>query len=69
MENNRLDFNRYQKVLYGWHNVLGQGKWENQTALNYNIRATPSYFMLNAAKKIIAKPIPLEELKGFINKL
>ena len=69
MENNRLDFNRYQKVLCGWHNVLGIGKWENKTALNYNIRATPSYFVLDATKKIIAKPIPLEELKGFINKL
>jgi hypothetical protein len=26
MENNRLDFKRYQKVLYGWHHVLDSVK-------------------------------------------
>jgi hypothetical protein len=69
MENNSFDFNRYQRVLCGWYDVLGSDKWANKTALNYNIRATYSYFILDANKKIIAKPIPLEELKEFINKL
>ena len=54
--------------LKGWHNVLGLNKWENKTARTYNINSTPNYFVLDKNKKIIAKPIPLEEVKKFIIK-
>ena len=56
-------------TLPNWHHVLGLNKWENKTAKAYNINATPNYFILDANKKIIAKPIPLEELKHLIRKL
>jgi thiol-disulfide isomerase/thioredoxin len=55
--------------LQGWHNVLGLNKWENKTARTYNINATPSYFVLDKNKKIIAKPNEFKDVKEFINKL
>lgn len=33
MENNSFDFNRYQRVLCGWYDVLCSDKWANKTAL------------------------------------
>ncbi|MCM5662010.1 TlpA family protein disulfide reductase [Galbibacter mesophilus] len=49
--------------------VFGSGKWDNQTAVEYSIVATPTYFLLNGDKKIIAKPETLEALKNEIEKL
>lgn len=47
--------------------VLGLGKWENEIGNNYNITGTPSYFVLDKDKKIVAKPKALDELKAFIS--
>ena len=49
--------------------MLGLNKWENKTARTYNIMSTPSYFVLDVNKKIIAKPDALEDVKAFIEKL
>jgi len=49
--------------------VLGLGKWENPIARKYNVVATPSYFVLDADKKIIDKPYELVDLKVFFNGL
>ena len=54
--------------LYGWHNVLGLKKWENEVAKTYKIVSTPSYFVLNKNKKIIAKPEEMEGLKALFEK-
>ncbi|MDB4205365.1 AhpC/TSA family protein [Polaribacter sp.] len=69
MENNEVRWKILKATLPNWHHVLGLNKWENKTAKAYNINATPNYFLLDATKKIIAKPIPLEELKHLIRKL
>lgn len=42
--------------------VLGEGKWDNKTAEDYNITATPTYFILDQNKIIRAKPESLEDL-------
>lgn len=42
--------------------VLGEGKWDNKTADDYNITATPTYFILDKNKIIRAKPESLEDL-------
>ena len=49
--------------------ILGLGKWENPIALAYNVLATPNYFILNADKRIIAKPYDLGEMKIFFKGL
>ena len=43
--------------------VLGLEKWENPVAALYNVKATPSYFLLDKDKVIVAKPEQLEDLK------
>ncbi len=47
------------------HHVLGLGKWQNKYSRDYGITGTPSYFILDKNKKIIAKPYDLEALKDF----
>ena len=69
LEKNDFGWKNYKKTLPNWHHVLGLNKWENKTARTYNIMSTPSYFILDDNKKIIAKPDALEDVKEAINKL
>ena len=46
-------------------NVLGMGKWQNPIAQDYNVHATPNYFILDEHKTIIAKPYDLEAIVQF----
>ena len=69
MENNDTVWKDFIAPLQAWHHALGLGKWENEMAKTYQIYATPTYFVLNADKKIIAKPETLEALKKIINQL
>lgn len=47
--------------------VLGLGKWENEIGNKYNITGTPTYFVLDKDKKIIAKPKAIDDLKEFVS--
>jgi len=69
METTDLGWNRMKVSLPNWHHILGLNKWKNPVAITYNINATPNYFILDADKRIIAKPISLEALKILIRKL
>ena len=69
LEKDDIGWKEFKKSLPDWHHVLGLNKWQNKTARTYNIVSTPSYFVLNADKKIIAKPEHLKDVKSFINKL
>jgi thiol-disulfide isomerase/thioredoxin len=46
--------------------VLGLGKWKNEMGNSYNVTSTPTYFVLDKDKKIIAKPYDFEVLKKFL---
>lgn len=48
--------------------IYGAGKWENEIGNKYAVNATPSYFVLNEKKEIIAKPENIEDLKTFFEK-
>ena len=39
-----------------WKNVMALGKWKSNEAISYDVNATPTYFILNKDKRIIAKP-------------
>jgi thiol-disulfide isomerase/thioredoxin len=70
LENDAFVWETYKKTnLSGWHNVLGLKKWENETARTYQINATPTYFILDKNKKIIAKPNEIDDVKAFIEKM
>ena len=45
--------------------VYGEGKWDNKIGNSYGVTATPTYFILNKDKEIIAKPENIEALKTF----
>ncbi len=44
--------------------VLEKEGWESKKARDYGVTAIPAYFVLDANKKIIAKPEDIEELKS-----
>ena len=46
--------------------VLGLGKWDNPTSDAYGVGSTPSYFLLDKDKIIIAKPFDVEALKAIL---
>ena len=48
--------------------VYGEGKWDNKIGDDYGVTGTPTYFVLNKAKEIIAKPENVEALKVFFEK-
>ncbi|APZ45861.1 hypothetical protein BW723_05935 [Polaribacter reichenbachii] len=69
LEKDAFVWDNYQKNnLRGWHNVLGLNKWQNETAQTYQVFSTPSYFVLDKNKKIIAKPNDINDVKGFLDK-
>ncbi|NND51632.1 MAG: TlpA family protein disulfide reductase [Flavobacteriaceae bacterium] len=47
--------------------VIGLGKWDNEIGNKYNITSTPTYFILDRDKKIIAKPKAIDDLKDFVS--
>lgn len=49
--------------------VLGLEQWDNPVALAYGINSTPTYFILDKNKKIIAKPKDLETLTSDLGNL
>lgn len=48
--------------------VLGLDKWDNPVVDDYSIQGTPSYFVLDKDKTIIAKPDNVDELKAYLEK-
>lgn len=65
LEKDTSGFEIYKEKFKNWTNVLGLGKWENAIAKDYEIVSTPTYFILDANKKIIAKPEQLADVKTY----
>ena len=56
------------KNFKGWHHVLGLEKWENKIARSYAVVGTPTYFLLDTKKRILAKPAKLQDLIRVLEK-
>lgn len=56
------------KKFPSWTHTMSLGKWQSKAAQDYSINSTPSYFILNKEKRIIAKPENLKELNLMLNK-
>lgn len=67
LEKDNVEWNKLTPFFKGWEHVLGMGKWTNTVARSYNIESTPTYFLLNANKRIIALPKNYKELKEAIS--
>lgn len=61
---------KWKDLTYRYPNfihVYGEGKWDNKIGNDYNVSATPTYFILNKDKKIISKPESFKALQAFFN--
>jgi protein-disulfide isomerase len=65
LEENKKDHEQFASKLPKWTNILGLKKWENEMAKAYKINATPTYFILDKDKRIIAKPEHFEDVKAY----
>lgn len=65
LEDDNVNFEEFAAKLTTWTHILGLKKWENEFAKEYKINATPTYFILDKDKKIIAKPIHFEDVKAY----
>lgn len=65
LEDEREDFDKIRISMPNWIHVLGMNKWENEYATSYGINSTPSFFILDKQKQIIAKPEELEDLMSY----
>ena len=71
LEREDFEWNEFTKQLYGWHHAIGlnaKDKWDNKLVTEtYQVHETPSYFVLDANKRIISKPYGLKEIKKVIS--
>lgn len=55
-----------EEYMKDWKNVMALGKWKSNEAISYDVNATPTYFILNKDKRIIAKPNNFKVLKEIL---
>ncbi len=51
----------------GLIHLYGAGKWDNDWVREYAILGTPTYYLLDADKKIVAKTASLDQLQEFLD--
>jgi thiol-disulfide isomerase/thioredoxin len=61
----KINWENEHKKFQGWIHIYGDHKWENKYARVYDINATPTFFILDDQKRVLAKPDDIEELKSF----
>lgn len=70
IDEKREDWAKYSKEHpCNWTNAYVEGSFDSQAAVDFNLFATPSIFLLDNANTIIAKPITPEELEASIEAL
>ncbi len=71
IEDTELDWNEFIKNLPYSHNAVGTHptyKFDNETVRKYNLLGTPTYFVLDKDKKIVAMPNQLVDVKNYFDK-
>lgn len=68
LEDDDISWKAESAKMPGFTHVLGLGKWENEYVFLYDVHQTPTYFVLDAQKRIVAKPANLDELRSFLKK-
>jgi thiol-disulfide isomerase/thioredoxin len=69
LENSEYPWSEEIKNYPNFLHSIGLGKWDNPTVSTYGINATPTYFLLDKDKKIIAKPYDYKEVESTIKGL
>ncbi|MCC1484419.1 TlpA family protein disulfide reductase [Winogradskyella immobilis] len=68
LEDNRSTWDKEIKNFPDFIHGIGLNKWENPIVETYSIAATPTYFLLDAKKTILAKPYDFEALQAYLTK-
>ncbi len=65
LDTNQTEWQNFVKTnqLLSWFNVSELKGWKGKVPKQYNVYATPTFFVLDKDKKIIARPTSAEELK------
>lgn len=69
LEEDRENWSKTITQFPNFMHILGLEQWNNPVALAYGVNSTPTYFILDKDKKIIAKPKDLETLKSDLENL
>ncbi|MDP5081259.1 MAG: TlpA family protein disulfide reductase [Winogradskyella sp.] len=69
LEDDRTNWSEEIKKYPDFIHVIGLEKWDNEIVQTYGIASTPTYFLLNKEKTIIAKPYDYEEVAVTIKNL
>ncbi|MGB5435356.1 MAG: TlpA disulfide reductase family protein [Maribacter sp.] len=68
LEEDDVNWKRESAKLPNFEHAIALGKWESKYAKTYNILKTPSYFILDKEKRIIAKPENDKEVVEFLER-
>lgn len=68
LEDEQTSWKTSIKNLTRFTNIYGKGKWDNEISKSYGVNATPTYFVLNKDKLIVAKPEDVDGVKAFFVK-
>jgi len=66
LEDDELNWRLESEKLSNFDHAIALGKWESGYAKLYDIHATPSYFILDSEKRIIAKPESDKDVVEFL---
>jgi thiol-disulfide isomerase/thioredoxin len=67
IEEDASTWNKEIKAYPSFIHSIGLNKWENPLVKTYGIAATPTYFVLDTNKTILAKPYDFEALQAYLN--
>ena len=68
LESDDITWKKESSKLSSFKHAIALGKWDSEYAKLYNIQATPTYYLLDKEKHIIAKPENDKELIELLNK-
>lgn len=68
LEDDELNWRLESEKLSDFEHVIAVGKWESNYAKRYDIHATPTYYILDSDKRIIAKPESDKAVVEFLKK-
>lgn len=71
VEDKEDDWKQFVINLPYFHNAIGTHpdyKWDNKTVKAYNLLETPTFFILDSNKRILAMPESLDNIKSFFDK-
>ena len=66
LENDTISWDIETKKLQDFEHAIALGKWESEYAQLFDIHATPTYFILDKNKRIIAKPETDKDVVSFL---